>query len=129
MSEKYSWKRVLDELETCVKLLAVWVILKDGKMCGRITARHSKSGGTTYVVLQLFGWVAKNDNLGVVFGHERMCGWGYNRTYMGIAEILNTNREKLKEEYGIELKGEDWQIQNTWQKDFEAAGYKVISAI
>ena len=129
MSEKYSWKKVIDEFVACEKLLAVWVILKDGKMCGRIAARYSKTGSTTFVALQLFDWATKDGNGAGVFGHERMSGWGYNRTYMGIAEILNTNREKLKEEYGIELKGEDWQIQNTWQKDFEAAGYKVISAI
>ena len=129
MSEKYSWKRLLDELDICVKLLAVWVILKDGKMCGRITARYSKGGAATYVALQLFGWVAKNDNLGAVFGHERMCGWGYNRTNTGIAEILNANREKLKEEYGIELNGQDWEIQNRWEKDITAAGYDVIRVI
>ena len=47
MSEKYSFKRVLDELDICVRLLAVWVILKDGKMCGRVVTRYSKTGGTT----------------------------------------------------------------------------------
>lgn len=129
MSEKYSFKRVLDELDICVRLLAVWVILKDGKMCGRVVTRYSKTGGTTFVTLQLFGWVEKDGNGTGVFGHERMSGWGYDRTGMGIAEILNEHREKLKEDYGIELNGEYWEIANTWQKDFENAGYKVIRAI
>ena len=129
MSEKYSFKRVLDELDICVRLLAVWVILKDGKMCGRVVTRYSKTGGTTFVTLQLFGWAAKDSNGTGVFGHERMSGWGYNRTEMGIAEILKENREKLKEQYGIELHGQDWEIQNRWEKDITATGYEVIRAI
>ena len=129
MSEKYSWQKVLDELDICVRLLAVWVIMKGGKMCGRVVTRYSKTGGTTFVTLQLFGWAAKDGNGAGVFGHERMSGWGYDRTCMGIGEILNEHREKLKEDYGIELNGEYWEIANTWQKDFENAGYKVIRAI
>lgn len=125
----YNWKKVVNELDTCVKLLAVWVILKGGKMAGRIVARYSKTGATTFVTLQLFGWAAKGGNGTGIFGHEHMTGYGYNKTGTGIGEILYANREKLKEDYGIEFNGQDWEIQNTWQKDFENAGYDVIQAI
>ena len=127
--KSYNWTKVLDELDICTKLLAVWVILKGGKMAGRIVTRYSKTGSTTFVTLQLFGWAAKNANGTGIFGHERMSGWGYDRTGMGIAEILKENREKLKEDYGIELNGQDWEIQNRWEKDITAAGYDVIRAI
>lgn len=125
--KEYNWKRVLDEIDTCVNLLAVWIILKDGEMCGRITARYSRSGSTTFVTFQMFGIVTVNGES--IFGHERMSGWGYNRTTVGIGEILNENREKLKEQCSIELNKTDWELQNTWQKDIEAAGYTVIRAI
>lgn len=124
-----NWTKILDELDTCAKLLAVWVILKGGKMAGRVVTRYSKTGGTTFVTLQFFGWAAKDANGAGIFGHERMSGWGYDRTGMGIAEILKENREKLKGDYGIELNGQDWEIQNRWQKDITAAGYDVIRAI
>ena len=127
--KSYNWTKVLDELDICTKLLAVWVILKGGKMVGRIVTRYSKTGSTTFVTLELFGWAAKNANGTGIFGHERMSGWGYDRTGMGIAEILKENREKLKEDYGIELNGQDWEIQNRWEKDITAAGYDVIRAI
>ena len=127
--KSYNWTKVLDELDICTKLLAVWVILKGGKMAGRIVTRYSKTGSTTFVTLQLFGWAAKNANGTGIFGHERMSGWGYDRTGMGIAEILKENREKLKEDYGIELNGQDWGIQSRWEKDITAAGYDVIRAI
>ncbi len=125
--KEYNWKRLLDEIDTCVNLLAVWIILKDGEMCGRVTARYSRSGSTTFVTFQMFGIVTVNGES--IFGHERMSGWGYNRTTAGIGEILKENREKLKEQCGIELNGDDWQLQNTWQKDIEAGGYMVIRAI
>ena len=127
--KSYNWIKVLDELDICTKLLAVWVILKGGKMAGRIVTRYSKTGSTTFVTLELFGWAAKKANGTGIFGHERMSGWGYDRTGMGIAEILKENREKLKEDYGIELNGQDWEIQNRWEKDITAAGYDVIRAI
>ena len=126
---KDNWTQVLNELDVCVKLLALWVILKGGKMVGRVVARYSKSGGTTFVTFQLFGIAASNDNGTGVYGHERMSGWGYDRTGMGIAEILVRNRERLKDEYGIEVKGQDWEIQSRWEKDITAGGYDVIRVI
>lgn len=124
---KSTWTQVTDELETCAKLLAVWIILKEGKMAGRLTARYSKTGATTFVTFQMFGWVSGNGEN--VYGHARMTGYGYDRTRCGIGEILSENREKLKECYEIELDGQDWNIQNTWEKDIEKAGYNVVRAI
>lgn len=121
------WTQLVDEIETCEKLLAILIILKGGKVAGRVTARYSKTGATTFVTFQMFGWASENGEK--VYGHKRMTGWGYNRTETGIGYILAENREKLKNDYGIELAPQDWDIQNTWQKDIEAAGYKVIQAI
>ena len=126
---KNKWTQVLDELDKCGKLMSVWAILKCGEFVGRVTARYSKSGGTTYVTFQMFGWASTSGSAEKVYGYERMTGWGYNRSTTGIGEILDANRERLKEDYGIDLKGAYWEIANTWEKDFENAGYKVIRAI
>ena len=123
------WTQVLDELDECGKLMALWVIVKDDKMAGRITARYSKSGGTVYVTFQLFGWVIEGGKGIGVYGHERMTGCGYNRTETGIAEILGQNRERLKEEYGIELTDTGGVLSDEWRKDFKAGGYEVIRVL
>ena len=125
----YNWIKFLDEFDTCVKLIAVWVILKGGEVAGRVITRYSKTGATTYVIFQMFGWASTSGSAEKVYGYERMTGWGYNRSTTGIGEILDANRERLKEDYGIDLKGAYWEIANTWEKDFENAGYKVIRAI
>lgn len=124
-----SWKYVFDELDKCTRLMSVQVIMKDGKMCGRVVSRYSKSGGTTFVTFQIFGGVAINGNGTGIMDTKAMSGWGYDRTSLGIGEILKENREELMDDYGIKLNGQDWEIQNRWQKDFENAGYDVISAI
>ena len=126
---KNKWTQVLDELDKCGKLMSVWAILKCGEFVGRVTARYSKSGGTTYVTFQMFICASSSGSVQGVYGYERMSGWGYNRTEGGIAEILNQNRESLKEECGIELTGYDWEIQGRWKKGVEAAGYKVVRVI
>lgn len=121
-------EQVLDEMDKCVKLLVVWVILKGNEIVGRITSRPSSTRSMSYVTVQLYSW-ATEKNAEPLYGYERMTGWGYNRTETGIGYILAENREKLKNDYGIELAPQDWDIQNTWQKDIEVAGYKVIQAI
>lgn len=122
-------QQVLDELDKCVNLIAVWVIMKGVEMVGRVTARYSQSGATTFVTFQMFVGATNDGNGSAVLGYERVTGWGYNRTTAGIGKILSANRERLKREYGIELDGPDWNIANTWEKDLASSGYKVIRAI
>lgn len=123
-------QKIHSELEMCEKLLAVWVILKCEEVCGRIIARYSRSGGTTFVTFILYSKASFGGNGEPIFGYERMTGYGYNRTGAGIGEILDKNREKLKADYGIELSIQQaWEIQNTWRKDIEAAGYNVNPSI
>ena len=126
-TEKGKWARVLDELDICAKLVAVWVILKGVEMAGRVLVRQSRNGNTTIVTFQMLGWAAVNGNS--VYGCERMTGWGYNRTGMGISKILTESHDKLNEEYAIEITGQDWEVQSRWEKDITAAGYKVIRVI
>lgn len=126
---KSVWVRVMDELETCVSIMAVWVILKGEKVAGRVIARYSKGGSTTFVIFQLFGWATLDGNGDKVCGYKRMTGYGYDRTRAGIGEILSENRERLKSDYGIELDTQGWNIQNTWQESIKAAGFNIIQAI
>ena len=126
---KNKWTQVLDELDKCGKLMSVWAILKCGEFVGRVTARYSKSGGTTYVTFQMFICASSSGSVQGVYGHERMSGWGYNRTEMGIAEILTQNCGHLKGEYGIELTDTGGVLSDEWQKDFKAGGYDVIRVL
>ena len=119
--------QVLDELNTLENMLAVWIIMKGSEFCGRILARYSKSGCTTFVTLQLFEKSKWNST--AIYGHERLTGWGYNRTGTGIAQILTDNREKLEANFGIELSGKTWEVMNDWRKDMEKAGYTLIQAV
>ena len=118
-------EHVFNEEDKCVKLLAVWLIRRNGELMGRITSRPSSAGGTSYVTVHFYHWM----NAGPLYGYEKMTGWGYNRTDAGIGSIFWENRERLKGEYGIELPDSVGDIENRWQKSLETAGYNVIQAI
>lgn len=127
MSEKKSEQaKVMEEIEKCYQLIGVWIVMKGEIMCGRITARYSKSRASVIVALHLFGAASKGEAL---FGYQRMTGWGYDRTATGIAEILKENAERLKTDFGIELSLPEWNVLNSWEKDINNSGYKVIRVI
>ena len=124
---KISDDKAINEFNALSEFLAVWIILKAGEICGKITARYSKSHLTTRVALLLFG-KASNDG-SYISGLERISGYGFDKSAAGIANILTANRERLKSAFGVELSAPDWNIINTWERDFKAGGYDVARVL
>lgn len=122
MSRKTQDKAVLDEFAKVDCKVVVWLLVKDGKIAGKITARE---GGrdTSHVAFVLF-----NDGLKpAVYGYRRMTGAGYPRISSGIADILRANRKELQE-HGVFIR-DHWDLMNTWEKDLQDSGFLVLSTI
>lgn len=125
MNNKSMWDKTLDELDKVAASLHVYLLMKDDRVAGRITARATKNAKHVAFVIY-----ASNDYRHPVYGYRRMTGWGYDKVNTGITEILADNKEQLLEGYNVKFTSiADWDIMNTWQKDFEAAGFSVIQAL
>ena len=125
---------VIDELERCGKLMAVWVILKGGQLCGKIVARPSSSRRSTRITLEFYPLASKSrrglsESKRIAASHVVHDVWGYDRVKTGLAEVLEENRDRLKADFGIELSSSGWNIMNTWEQDMKSGGYDVIRAI
>ena len=122
------WLKTLREFDNAARMLTVWLIMKDGVIKGRITARWHKT--RTYPIVHVaFIMYATENYSKAVFGYEKVQGLGFDMTNTGIANILNECRDELKEYCGVELNKVGWDIINTWRRDFENAGYSVLQAI
>lgn len=126
MAKIYSDK-ALNEFDALSDFLAVWVILKAGEFCGKITARYSKSKLTARIALLLFD-KASNDG-SHISGFERLTGYGFDKARAAIANILNANRERLNSAFGVLLSDSDWNIINTWERDFKTGGFDVVRVL
>lgn len=115
-------RAALDELEACARLLQVWLIMKDGNIVGKITARTGRNE-VIHVALIMYPllWVGEG-----VHDYERMTGCGYPKVSCGIETLLCRNKEQLAKYYKVSL---SLQPMNTWRKDFEASGFSVIDAL
>ena len=125
MVNTYSLKATLDELHKAEDLLSVWLILKDGDIAGRITSRSGKQG-VVHVALIFYGKATGGDP---IYGYERMTGHGYPKTNAGIADILVENKQKLAEAFNLTIDAPEWIVMNTWQRDLENCGFKVLQAL
>ena len=123
----YSIDKVLREFDVVSDLFALWVILKAGNICGKIITRYSKSTLTARTALILFDTTSA-DGL-PLYGFERLTGYGFDKTRAAIANILTANRERLNSAFGVQLSDPDWNIINTWERDFKASGFDVIRVL
>ena len=117
---------IYNELEKCEALIAVWLILKAGNVCGRIMARYSRSGGSTFVTLELYGY--SNPNGEYIADCVRMTGYGYDRTREGIIHLLQARSDRLNSLYGLNLPNKHSVIGN-WEALFSERGFSVIRAV
>ena len=125
---KSIWNKTLDELDKIAPNLWIFAVMKDGKLAGRITARRTQSA--VNVAVNIYGFAGNKANTREVFGFVRMTGGGYDRVNSGIAEIFAGNKERLRDDYGVNFSATaDWDIMNTWQKDFNSAGFSVVQII
>jgi hypothetical protein len=116
--------RALNEFDRA-RTLSVFVILKNGDICGRLTARHIKRTATSHIAFIIYGYV-NNGNL--IAGYERISGLGFNREDFGIDYLLQRLQERLKNELGIEFTGNTMLVDH-WKEDFQRAGFQVIQAL
>ncbi len=125
---KTVWDKMLDEFDKVAASLWVYILMKDGRLAGRITARKTKSA--VNVALVIYGLAGNKTNTREISGFARMTGGGYDRVNSGIAEILTENKERLYEDYDVSFSSTaDWDIMNTWEKDFTRAGFHIVHAI
>ena len=134
MTNNKSWEKTYAEIEKAAKGMWIWLIFnKDKQIVGRITARKTKE--VVHVALVMYTSYAKNPDSvraltgSPVHGYARMTGHGYDRVNSGIAEILNENRDALLEHYGVDLNPVEWDVMNTWGRDFTNSGYWVVQAL
>ena len=123
---------MLTEELTCAALLMVWVILKDGKLRGRITSRRPSPSVSSCVVFKMFTECADSEKDNelyeeFVYGYEHSAGFRHASTENGITEILMRNRNELKVYFGIEIPERADLSEGRWEKYFRRAGYDVIS--
>ena len=122
------WIRTRNEIEKVEAILSVWLIMKDGQIKGRITARWTKTR-TMPIMRVTFIFYATNEYGMPIYGYEKVQGFGFDMTNTGIANILLECRKPLKEHYGVELDTFGWKIMNNWKHSFESAGFTIIQAI
>ena len=122
-TQKSPLQAARDEFEKAANLLTVWLILKNGEIVGRITARSGRNN-----ILHLaFSLYAKEFGQNGIFGYRRMTGMGYPKIDEGVADILCQNAARLRKEYDISL--HSWNLPVCWLRDFEARGYSVLRAL
>ena len=122
-TQKSPLKAALDEFDKAADLLTVVLILKNGDIAGRITARSGRNN----LVHLVFSLYAKEFGQHGIFGYRRMTGMGYPKIDEGIADILREHSIRLNKEYHISL--HSWSLPVCWRRDFEARGYSVLKAL
>lgn len=126
--ETTEMRKVVIEQLYCAALLSVWVIVKDGILAGKMTARRPKDSNNTYVTFYLH----KNRPLEeeYVYGYEISGEIDSQRgTKEGMKLILSRNSRRLKQIYGVVVPDSEQEISDDWQKYFREAGYDVVEAI
>ncbi len=122
------WFKTRNELEKAEALLTVWLIMKDGNIKGRITARWTKT--RTMPIMRVAFILYASEEYGMpIYGYDKIQGFGFDMTNTGVANILNECREPLSEHYGVELDPTGWNVINNWKNSFEDAGFTIIQAI
>ena len=117
--------RTVTELEKAQRGLSVFVFIKDGNICGRLTARNIKKTNTTHVAFIIYAAFTHGEEIA---SYERVSGVGFNRQSFGIDYVLANVQERLNEEFGIEFTGDVMRIDN-WIQDFSRAGIQVFQAL
>lgn len=118
--------RTIAEIEKAQRGLSVFVFIKNGNICGRLTARNIMKSNTTHIAFIIYS--AFTNSGSEITSYERVSGVGLNRQDFGIDYILANVQERLNDEFGIELTGDVMRIDH-WREDFSRAGIQVIQAL
>ena len=107
------------------KTLAVWLIMKDGHVNGRIIAKTLQGKRAVEIMLEMH---RDNSIAGRLDCYRKIRGRD-NLREKAIGEILNANTETLKAYYGINLLNTGAGYSHYWKLDFENGGYQVIQVV
>ena len=110
--------------------LSLWLILRDGKQIGLITARHTHKA--TIVTIRFQNMADKHTAERPIVGveaYEVMTGAGYDRTNEGIASLLLENRLKLHSNYDIVFTCPDIYMINRWEHEIRNSGCEVLRVL
>lgn len=121
-------RKAIQEIEKAQRNMSVFIIMKDGHVQGKITARHNKYHMVSHVAIVLYG---NNIPSGHSFAASTTVkGCGFNREDYGINEILSENADTLKEYYGLKIPADGASLmRDNWGKIFCDAGYQFITAL
>ena len=117
--------RTVTELEKAQRNLSVFIFIKDGNICGRLTARNIKKTSTTHVAFIIYAAFTHDEEIA---SYERVSGVGFNMQSFGIDYVLANVQERLNEEFGVVLTGDVMRVDN-WIQDFSRAGIQVFQAL
>lgn len=122
-TQKSPLQAAIDEIEKVTNLVSVLVLLKNGEIAGRITARVGRNN-VVYVTFSLY---AKEFGQNGIFGYRRMTGAGYPKINEAVADILREHELRLRKEYLVTL--HSLSLPDVWRRDFENCGYSLLNAI
>ena len=118
-------KAIRSEMRIIEDHLSLWIILRDGKQIGLITARHTHRA--TIVTIRFQDTKADSDMAEtIVEAYEVMTGAGYDRTNDGIASLLLKHKQELQSLYGIEFHCPDMYMINRWEHEIRNSGCEVL---
>ena len=122
---KDEWEQMMEEHGKCRNQLALWVILRDGRIWGRITSRHPSQGKTTCVTLEMYPTACTPSRSVSGYESKHGCIWSEG-TNAGMAEILMRKREELKAYYGMELPDSRETLRDYWEMFVGFGKYEVV---
>ena len=130
MKNKCEWDKTLGELDRVRRDVSAFLLLRNNKGAGLITARWVKGEGTSFPSVHIALIIYASMEYGLpIFEHTVVKGCGFPMLNTGIACILSKCRQKLKSAYGVILNPVDCDLLNTWRSDFEASGFTVFQAL
>ena len=125
-------KAIRSEMRIIENHLSLWLILRDSKRIGLITARHSRKATIITIRFQDMevdpNMVAsdKSNKGSIVEDYEVMTGAGYDRTNEGIASLLLKSRLELHSNYDIVFTCPDMYMINRWEHEIRNSGCEVL---
>lgn len=112
-------EQAFEEITKISNKISVYLLLKDGNLKGRITARYTQSA-VMHVAFVMYGEQA-------ITGYAREGGFGYDKFAAGIRKILIKTKPQL-EKRGIKFSPHA-DLFDKWQEEFRRNGYEVMQAI
>ena len=115
-------RKAFDEIEKVRRNTSCYIIMRNGEIKGRITARNTNAGAISHISLEMF-----NSN---ILDSEIIKGYGFDREEEGICTLLSRNSKRFADEWFIKgFHNPIHILMRHWQDFFSLAGFSVIQAL